>query len=175
MEAPVKRRQGKRVRFDPPDREWLEEQFLLPPKGLGKTNIVIAHEQGASAHTVIEWKKRVGVKDDLGKRHSYRMSGEGNPAYAKGVSRNYHYKVLIGRREPVCEWCGTTEQLHVHHKDHNTENGSPENLGWLCYHCNLLEAHIYHLVQSDRAQVTIEEGKTIVIAFNKCDREEQSS
>ena len=36
-----------------------------------------------------------------------------------------------------CEECGTTERLHVHHKDRNPANNDPGNLATLCASCHL--------------------------------------
>ena len=40
-------------------------------------------------------------------------------------------------RADVCEGCGTTEELHVHHIDRDPKNNSPKNLATLCASCHL--------------------------------------
>ena len=44
---------------------------------------------------------------------------------------------LIGNRERVCEICGSTRSIDVHHKDHDFHNNSPENLMVLCRSCHM--------------------------------------
>ena len=44
---------------------------------------------------------------------------------------------LIEEREKVCELCGSTENIDVHHKDFNHQNNSPENLILVCRSCHM--------------------------------------
>jgi len=59
-----------------------------------------------------------------------KNSGENNhnwkddPLYLAGIEFRKHPK--------PCEVCGTTENLHMHHKDGNHENNVPENIMWVC-------------------------------------------
>src|SRR5690606_10566458 len=41
------------------------------------------------------------------------------------------------RRAKECAACGTSEGLHVHHKDRNPANNTPGNLETLCASCHL--------------------------------------
>jgi len=38
--------------------------------------------------------------------------------------------------ERVCEMCGATEQIHVHHKDRNRANNAKDNIMILCVSCH---------------------------------------
>lgn len=38
--------------------------------------------------------------------------------------------------ERVCEWCGSTEKIHVHHKDRNRANNAKDNIMILCVSCH---------------------------------------
>lgn len=48
---------------------------------------------------------------------------------------------LIGNREKVCEVCGSTHSIDVHHKDGNYHNNSPENLMIVCRSCHMKQHH----------------------------------
>lgn len=45
----------------------------------------------------------------------------------------------LGVRAKVCEICGTTEGLQVHHRNVNYLDNSPQNLQWLCNKCHSAE------------------------------------
>jgi hypothetical protein len=47
------------------------------------------------------------------------------------------YRARTIRRRTVCEQCGATWGLDVHHKDENPLNNDPENLIVLCRSCHL--------------------------------------
>lgn len=48
-------------------------------------------------------------------------------------------KYLIQGADMVCEKCGSTRNVEVHHKDGNYQNNSPENLMILCRSCHMKE------------------------------------
>lgn len=148
-----------------PEKEWLKSQYLKEPNGLGKTLDEIAAECEVARDTVRRWLEIYGISEDHSYRHSKRMSGEGNPAYKSGASRTYHKHTLQQVSKPVCEWCGSRERVQVHHRDHDITNGELSNLGWLCQHCNLIEAHLYGLIEKGHATAIIEPRKRIVIKF----------
>jgi hypothetical protein len=56
--------------------------------------------------------------------------------------------------------------MQVHHRDHDTTNGVIENLGWLCHHCNLLEAHLWGLQEKGRITVESRPG-AILVCFTR--------
>ena len=157
MKAPEKYYQGKRVRFVRPDKEWLQYQYWQ----MGKSLAEIAREQDTTRHTIMIWLIGANIprrtRNQCSTRHSKRMSGAGNPAWNGGTSRNYHAN-LIADRPQICEWCGTTSDIQIHHQDHNTVNGSPDNLALLCGICNRLEAHLWALQQSGRARILIDKA-----------------
>lgn len=54
------------------------------------------------------------------------------------VQRNTHgYRARKAVEVKNCEECGTTERLHVHHKDRNPANNDVSNLAVLCASCHL--------------------------------------
>lgn len=150
-----------------PEKIWLEQQYLKQPNGLGRSVEDIANECRVERGTVRRWIEMYGIHESHSQRHSIRMSGKNNPSYRGGTSRNHHKRILAKVSRPICEWCGSNENVQVHHRDHDVTNGEINNLGWLCHHCNIIEAHIYGLLQKGRITATIEPRKRIVIKFNK--------
>jgi hypothetical protein len=172
MKAPVKYMQGKRVRYEKPDKEWLEHQYVT----LGKTTPQISREFGiAYWATLCSWLRDAGIEkrsaEERGKRHSRKMSGKGNPAYRNGTSQGYQKRKLRKAvPDEVCGWCGSIENVQIHHIDHDRDNANIENLMWLCYHCNVMEASIYNL--SANGRVTAEtDGDTLTIKFTTSSKE----
>lgn len=158
-------RTGRRSWSKPePQYEWLRVHYQLPPDGLGWTLHQIAEGCQVSLPTVRRWLKEMGLTQGFSARHSRRTSGEGNPAYRNGDSQRYVKKELGRRQSLVCIWCGTEDDIQVHHLDHNRSNNKPENLTWLCRHCNLVEAHLWALSHKGRAQVEWE-GNMLIVRF----------
>ena len=105
--------------------------------------------------------------DQRSSRHSERMSGDGNPAWVGGTSRLYQARILEeDSPEKVCAWCGTNEDVQIHHIDHNRDNPDLSNLMWLCGNCNKLEAQLRILQQSNRAIVNIGDNGINIIFRN---------
>ncbi len=168
MKAPYKYYRGKQVRFEPPDREWLFYHYWT----LNESSQKIADMVGARDRTYIcnmlkKFDVPIKPKSLRDANHSKRMSGEGNPAWNGGTASNYHARLLRkARPDKRCAWCGATENVEMHHKDHNRQNGSLENLEWLCYSCNHLEAYLNKLKKDGRAEALIEPDKgQIVVTF----------
>lgn len=54
------------------------------------------------------------------------------------VQANTHrWRAKRVKQKDVCEDCGTTENLHIHHKDRNPANNEPSNLAVLCSSCHM--------------------------------------
>lgn len=75
-------------------------------------------------------------------RRQTKLSAKGFVKYKTlcGACENIP-KALRGLKEPKCEECGGIFhrcQLDIHHKDHNHQNNSPENLQTLCANCHRL-------------------------------------
>jgi hypothetical protein len=168
MIAPLKYYQGKRVRFIPPDREWLEYHYLV----LNKSSEEMGQMIESNRTYICNQLKKAGVpikpKSVRDANHSMRMSGEGNPAWNGGTANNYHIRLMKRIREKRCQWCGATERVEVHHKDHNRRNGAPDNLEWLCRPCNRVEFWMWTLKNNGLAHVLIDgvHGK-IEIVFTR--------
>ncbi len=154
------------VRYDVPTREWLEHQYLELDKSIRE----LAAEIGCSVQPVWGWIKHYGIKKpkaQLAAKHSRRMTGKGNPAWVNGSSWGYQYRKLKRSGLPeVCRWCGTSDEVQIHHMDHDRGNHELENLTWLCHKCNCLEAYLWHLEQLGRAEVLIHKNdRRIEIRF----------
>ena len=166
MKAPVKLRQGQRVRFEHPDREWLHYHYVV----LDKTTREIAEEVGTTFATIALWCRQHGLirsRQELDRRHSERMTGKGNPAWNGGTARNYQARLLKRSNKPHrCIWCGATRRLQVHHMDHDIQNGDIDNLEWLCGPCNRMEAQMHALERAGRATVEQTENQ-IVLTFRE--------
>jgi len=154
------------VRFYGVTREWLEIEYIKNDKSSNQ----IAKDIGGTAFGVCNWLKKFDIPlrtdEERAFRHSERMSGEGNPAWVGGTARRYQVRILE-EKDPikVCSWCGTDEDIQIHHIDHNRDNADLSNLVWLCGNCNKLEAQINILQESNRAIVDIGDNE-IKVTFS---------
>ena len=158
-----------------PSRQELAKMYLLPPDGTGMSCDAIGEHYGVYRLTISKWIEDYGLTQDANERISFHNTGENNYSFSGGTSRNYHKNVLL-RKNPdvVCEWCNYDDNVQIHHIDHDTNNGHPDNLMWLCYNCNLLEAHAYHLSKKGYAdwQIVVKNGKRhLVVEFTKSDED----
>lgn len=75
----------------------------------------------------------------------YGKRGEESPSYKDGMSlihqRRYRALLLSSDRPKKCIYCGSTENLHVHHVDGDHKNESLNNLVWVCIICHATKAH----------------------------------
>lgn len=70
-------------------------------------------------------------------RKSYvKKQGETQPySSAHGSSRKIAY--MLEEREKICELCGSTTNVDIHHKDGNFHNNSSDNLMVVCRSCHM--------------------------------------
>lgn len=146
----------------PPLYDELAKHYLMPPDGEGLSEEALSSLYGVSRPTISRWLKEYDLMQKFEDRHSQRMSGTGNPAYVNGNSGKYVSRKLAKVKPKVCEWCGATERIHVHHIDHNHEHNDPDNLMWLCMNCNLLESRIWQLEQANRIKTTHVDNRLII-------------
>lgn len=71
-----------------------------------------------------------------------RMVRLGKKCYAwKGGCRTYYSKMAKAiyfehNINVICEHCGLTKKIHIHHKDENWKNNNIQNLQALCIKCH---------------------------------------
>lgn len=79
-----------------------------------------------------------------GKKHWHWRDGTGSFPYSPEFNAIKH---LVRERDGyICQKCGNGpvgRELDVHHKDHNKQNNSLDNLITLCHRCNILEDLLY--------------------------------
>ncbi len=142
-----------------PGRDWLYHNYI----DLNKTVCELATELGCSTQPVMTRLKEYGItkpKARLALNHSEKMSGDKNPAWVDGSSQGHQVNKLRRSGLPeVCQWCGTEDNIQVHHIDHDRANHDLGNMTWLCGTCNRLEAHLRALKQSGRAKVLMEKNR----------------
>lgn len=137
------------------NKDWLYEQNIT----LNKTFVQISKETGYNVNTLKKWAKihsipqkgtgyfNVGHKPwnkGLSEKDDERVKRQGN------ALRNFHYDkskkgISILKEDTtnyqkhntnVCEICGSTNDVEVHHIDKNHNNNNPENLISLCSSCH---------------------------------------
>jgi HNH endonuclease len=64
----------------------------------------------------------------------HNQDGATNPAWKGGRDPKTYRKNL----QSICERCGSTRFLLIHHKDENRSNNEPGNLETLCKRCHQL-------------------------------------
>lgn len=167
--APFKIGYGSGTRFIGVTRKWLIQEYVENDKSAKQ----IADEIETTHVTVIRWLKQHNVplrdREAMNRRHSRRMRGEGNPAWVNGNSQNHQRnKLERSGRSKLCEWCGTTKKLQIHHRDHDRTNHDLDNLAWFCGICNRLEADLWMLQRDEWATVRVDStDHRIEVQFNR--------
>jgi len=167
LDIPILVGSGCGARFYGVTKKWLIREYFEK----GKSAHQIGQEIGASWNAIIVWLKKHNLeprnREEINKRHSDRMSGEKNPSWIDGSSRNYHYNLLKkSGREYRCEWCGCNNRLQVHHRNHDTSDGDLDNLAWLCGFCNRMEAQLYGLHERGRAEFWFNQKGNLEVSFS---------
>lgn len=100
------------------------------------------------------WKNGLTSGTDAGiAAQAETMKGPKNPAWKGGITflNRKTREMILRRAGGKCERCGegpnkgspypNLRQLHVHHKDRNRSNNSPDNLEALCQRCHTVNEH----------------------------------
>lgn len=108
---------------------------------------------------VLLTRKRFGKRlEDRGVFLRRRFCGLSCSNSKVEVGKSAHHWRARQQKAQACEGCGTTVGLHVHHKDRNPANNSPENLTTLCGSCHLRlhwrEDRAARMEAAQRAQAT---------------------
>ncbi len=77
----------------------------------------------------------------------YMRRGRDAPSYIDGrnsfVGEPYRKKLLASGRKQACEFCGSVDNLHVHHINGDHVDNDIDNLMWVCVKCHNTKAHKY--------------------------------
>ena len=180
MRPPASIKNGKITYWTEPDKVWLEYQYWT----LEKSANDIGKEINCHPKTIRKWMGwlEIPLRTD---EDRYRILGESmvgvnNPAYNGGTAKGTQKRECVRAGRPcVCTWCGKegklrpgahesstpTCSLDLHHKDHNEDNVSLDNLVYLCPKCHKLETALWHIRKFKKAKVTVA-NKIITIDFN---------
>ena len=180
MKEPSFEQHGKLKFWTPPDKEWLIEQYVIQDKAARQ----IGREIGTDKQRILDWCCILGIDLRSRRRRIQKQSlasmGINNPSYDGGCDPMTQKRECQRAGKPcICEWCGEegdltpgkhevstpTCSLQLHHKDHNKENGNPDNLVYLCRNCHMVETWMWHLRKSKKAKVSVV-NKIITIDFN---------
>lgn len=164
--------------WDPPDKEWLEHQYLILEKAVG----ALRKEVGAHWDTIQGWLVQAGIPlrtlEETYAIQARKVTGSGNPRWDGGYSEGYVHKLarraLEDKRIPEeCSWCGQLPLegkrgggLEVHHKDHDRWHNEFRNLCYLCVPCHNLEKGLWHLLKQDKIDLVCE-GNQMLITFRR--------
>lgn len=77
--------------------------------------------------------------DRMCMRKAFVKKGDPCQDYSSAHHSAREIKYLIEGSEKICEICGSTKNIDVHHKDGNFSNNDPENLMLLCRSCHMKE------------------------------------
>ncbi|MBE8952572.1 MAG: FAD-dependent thymidylate synthase [Quinella sp. 1Q7] len=145
--------------------EWLKHNYLV----LNKTRRQLAEQIGCSETALYKALKKFGITKPLSDRPNRhaghgvkgmfsdeqredirkRMTGSNNHRYLKNrddLSLTGAYGEA-GRKFSLiatrCEFCGTCENVEIHHMDKNPKNNTVANVKFLCSKCHHLWHHHY--------------------------------
>jgi len=65
-----------------------------------------------------------------------RRRGPDHPNWKGGIKATVYQEIAFAAHGRVCNRCGSTDHLAVHHVDRNRRNCDPENLEVLCKGCH---------------------------------------
>lgn len=82
--------------------------------------------------------------DNRARRNCYRCNNPDKKFYPLKWQRIR--KAVMERDNYECQTCGTTKNLHIHHKDGNIDNNLMKNLVTRCYQCHPSQHHVMRKV-----------------------------
>ena len=116
-------------------RKWLSREYV---EGL-RSAADIAREVNCSTVTVINTLHRFGLPVRDGNEDRVAALRKSNkrrkrPTAARKLS--YRQRRQVTELNAMCAWCGSEEDLEVHHRDADRGNDSLSNLVVLCHYCH---------------------------------------
>jgi transposase len=100
-------------KIQPPEKEWLEKEWLLPPNGKGRGSPDIAKELGVDKRTVLRWLERYEIKEDGKRRLSIHRQGKATWSKERPPMEELAYLYLmppVGQGKTI-EWLATQYQV----------------------------------------------------------------
>lgn len=82
-------------------------------------------------------KRFNGRLEDAGRFKARRFCSLSCASSKNTVTVAGYRKRAVKHRGDRCERCGTTENLHAHHRDHDITNNAPANISTLCATCHI--------------------------------------
>lgn len=105
---------------------------------MGTPILPVPEKNCETCGTPLERKRYNGRLEDRGVFLRRRFCNLSCSKVKASVQANSHrWRARRVMRPTVCETCGTTVDLHIHHKDRDVTNNRPENLASLCSSCHL--------------------------------------
>ena len=101
-----------------------------------------------TAYNSYQWclRKNRFVKPGVGSGGN--QEGDSNHQYKDGIGM--FQKIAYANKPKICERCGSTENILVHHKDHNRRNNELYNLEVLCKRCH----QEHHTIRDSKGRYT---------------------
>lgn len=134
------------AKIPPPSREWLANEWLLPPRGKGRGSPGIAAELGVSKRTVLGWLKFYGITEPANVRRSAHRKGKATwskdderpdkeelaklylmPPDGKGKTLEWltrHYQVSIVTIRKWLNYYDLTQPFHLRHSKRMAGKGN---------------------------------------------------
>lgn len=152
----------KRWRVPMPDKDWLAGEYLLPPKGKGRSCPNIGRDLGVSKHAVQRWVKKLGLWESSKPRRVFMRKGHAThflqhpdkydlaakyllPPDGLGMSLQQLSEAYVVSVPTIRKWlkaCLLHQQFSDRHSDRMSGDGNPAWVGGTSrrYQVNLLEA-----------------------------------
>ena len=140
-----------RRRWIAPDEEWLVHQYVTLERSAG----LIAKDLDTFPNKIYHWLREAEIPTrSYQEAQRARRSRNGRPLDTQTQKR----RLLENEDIPFrCTWCDCDDgygpswkvnRLVMHHRDHDRQNGSIENLVWMCPTCHYLESWL-HVARSE--------------------------
>ena len=117
------------------------------PLGLDRNEVARLYESGLSMQDVADnlgctrpaiyhLMRRRGIPVRTKSEARRLAMARGKLSWQDGTSMAMAYHKARQHRGPICQDCGSDQDLHIHHLDENPWNNDPANLRTLCRGCH---------------------------------------